>query len=119
MFRAFGISTFVIAALLSAASAEPAAVQGTSKVSYGDLDLSTASGARAMLTRIEKAATQACGRSPFLREPHSPTIRYAMYDYRQCREQAVAQAVASLRAPAVSRLYAESRAGRPGHVAGR
>jgi UrcA family protein len=119
MLRRFAISTIALTAILCAASAEPGITKGSNTVSYADLDLNTPSGARAMLNRIERASTEACGRSPYLRNPYSPALGYLMSDYRQCREQAIAQAVASLRAPAVSRLYAESRAAQPGRLAGR
>lgn len=118
-FRLIAICVLAAAPLFAAAGAQPAStVRGDAVVRYGDLDLASAAGARVMLARIERAAEEACGRSPYLRDPGSPQINFRMSDYRNCREQSVAQAVASLNAPAVTRLYAETRNG-PARFAGR
>jgi len=120
MYRLIAVSLFAVAPFLCAAGAQPpAAIRGDAVVRYSDLDLTTANGARVMLARIERAAAEACGRSPRLRAPHSAQIRFLMADYRECREQAVAQAVTSLKAPAVSRLYAQTRRNGAARFAGR
>ena len=68
-----------------------------------DLDLSSPAGATTMLQRIRNAALEACGASSF----SVPDYRWAM-KRSTCYHSSVGQAVASLQAPAVTRLYEQS-----------
>jgi len=65
-------------------------------VRYGDLDLNNPAGARAMLQRIDLAATDVCGGIPDLRDPG----RLAAFN--RCRATAAHRAVSELDAPLVS-----------------
>lgn len=110
MFRPLTFATAALAVALGAAQGQPPALtRGDAVVRYDDLNLSRERDARQMLQRLAEAAHRACGGSPFLRD-HSPgTGPFVAADYRSCRDAALAQAVASLRSPAVSRLFAESQ----------
>jgi UrcA family protein len=69
------------------------------QVRYGDLDLSSASGAAVMLQRIDDAATEACG-APWgsLREYRLSVQRSA------CHRESMERAVAAVESPALSAL---------------
>ena len=110
MLRPLTFATAALAVAICAAQGQPPALtRGDVTVRYGDLNLSRERDARQMLQRLAGAAHQACGGSPFLRD-HSPgTGPFVADAYRSCRDAALAQAVASLHAPLVSRLYAEDR----------
>lgn len=112
MLRPF-LAAVALAAAFGAAEAGSATTRGDVVVRYNDLNLSKERDARQMLQRLSAAAHRACGGSPFLRD-HSPgTGPFVLADYLSCRDAALAQAVASLRAPVVSRLFAESRQNEP------
>lgn len=121
MFRFIGVSVVVLAALYVGAHAGPrgASIQESVTVQYNDLDISKESGARALLLRIERASIAACGYSPYVRDPIDPTLFYLMQDYRRCRAAAIGNAVASVGAPLVTRLYAATSGARPDRLAGR
>jgi UrcA family protein len=70
-------------------------------VRYADLDLSRADDAAALLSRLRSAAGRACAIDE-VRRPGAALSR-AMQD---CREEAVARAVAQLNSPELTRLYA-------------
>lgn len=88
-------------ALAPAAMAEPDVVRPVSAtVSYADLDLSTDTGARAMLQRIRFTAREMCGSEPV----HSPLTPRVPTQFRNCVIEAVDSAVAGLVDPLVAAL---------------
>lgn len=121
MFRFICISAIALTAFVCGAHARPAAddIRTDVAVPYGDLNISQEAGARALLARIEHASVRACGYSPHFRDPQSPAFFYLMQDYRRCRAEAVADAVARLRSPVVTQLFAGSAGTRPAFLAGR
>jgi UrcA family protein len=104
-----------IAATSGVASAETTVVSAT--VHKGDLDLSTAAGARAMLQRIWTAADRLCDDDPNERLFFG-TVQHSS-DIRQCRAEALARAVANLGVTAVTAEYERMQAGQSGVVAAR
>jgi UrcA family protein len=66
---------------------QPNEVTTSIKVSYADLDISDAAGARTLYARIKSAAREACGPEPAVLD-----LRDAA-GYNACYEQAVAKAV--------------------------
>jgi UrcA family protein len=73
----------------------------TIKVTYDDLDATTAHGAEALLDRITAAARMVCGeRSGFLMNGERAK------EFAACRSRATAQAVESLGMPDIARIAA-------------
>jgi UrcA family protein len=87
-------TTFAVAASAAVQSDDPGAAL-TAKVRYADLNLSSQSGAKAMLGRIEDAARRVCGR-PDVRD----LAQVAAYDH--CKADTVVRAVRVLGAPLVA-----------------
>ncbi len=69
----------------------------SAKVQYGDLDLTTKAGGKAMLVRISHAAIAVCGPRPY-----DPI--WARYEFDPCVNRAIDRAVARLNNPIVSAL---------------
>lgn len=92
---AAAISTLALAPLT--AHADTAAPEVIS-VSAGDLDLTTQTGAKVMLKRIDAAATKACW----------PDKLNQMDAYNVCRKSVILDAVKVLDEPMVSLVYAEA-----------
>ena len=94
---------FVLALAMAAPVATAAYADRPTQVGvrYNDLDLSRRSDAAAMLGRLDQAALQACGASPFasLRE-YQMAIRES-----HCYAASLGRAVAGLNAPTVTELY--------------
>jgi len=67
------------------------------RIAYGDLDLATQAGAKAMLKRIRFAAQDACG-------PRPEGVFVYSNQYADCVKAAVDRAVATLNSPVVSTL---------------
>ena len=110
MSRFFGISLAAMTAFASLANAQPGElIRRDVTVSYADLDLTSDRGASIMLNRIRQAAVEACGGSPYFNSLYGTAPDYVMKSFKKCHDDAVANAVASLHAPVVERLYAESR----------
>lgn|GEM_PF-986350 len=96
----------LLAALAVSARAEPSAqITREVAVRFDDLDLSKTADAQLLLKRLHAAASQACGGRPFAQNMN-PALAALLEEYRKCRNGAVAGAVASLRSPAVDRLFA-------------
>lgn len=74
-------------------------------LSYGDLNLADPAGAEALYARIEGAARRVCAPEPDMRDL---TLRR---DWHQCRTDAVDNAVAEIRHPALEQVHA-TRTGR-------
>jgi UrcA family protein len=85
---------------LTGAEMRPRAIS----VAYADLDLSRREDASVLLGRLRLAATRACEVRE-VRQP-GPTLRRAI---AACREEAVTQAIASIDAPELTRLYIPAR----------
>jgi UrcA family protein len=68
-------------------------------VAYGDLDLSTRSGAELFLQRLERAAVNVCGGRPDLRDLE------ARRAFKECVDRSMDAAVAQIRAPRVTALH--------------
>jgi UrcA family protein len=67
-------------------------------VSYADLDLSNPAGAQALYDRIRKAASSVCG------EIEDTQFEHKVF-FRECYDQAVANAVAEANRPTLTALY--------------
>jgi UrcA family protein len=96
----------VLAACLLAGSlgvaqgATPAASMPQVAVSYGDLDLSSGDGVRALYKRISRAAAQVC---PY---PNARALSEVAVNHT-CREAAIAHAVREVNSPQLVALRAE------------
>jgi UrcA family protein len=86
--------------------AEPAAAPPSVRVSFADLDLSSEAGAQAMLSRIRRAAAQACQQ---VSTNVGPDFE-AMSRFDACRRGAIERSVRKLAAPVVSALYDDAPA---------
>jgi len=97
------LSVVAIAAALSAAPATWAATSDddnlTVKVRIADIDLNTASGAKAALSRIRSAAVRICGEAP---DAWNST---AARQYRSCVDGVVTRTVATLNSPTVTAQF--------------
>jgi UrcA family protein len=89
------------------AQAGPSIATVQVRVSTEDLDLTTAAGAQAVLARLSRAATAACGGTP----DGSPLIRNAVQKFELCRARAVAGAVAQSQSPVLQTQFAATREG--------
>jgi UrcA family protein len=74
------------------------------RVPYLDIDLTSAAGAPALLQRIEDAADAVCGGGA------TKISKQEKEDYAECRDIAVADAVAKVRNPALTTLAGRRRA---------
>jgi len=99
-----------VIALAAPAEAGPRRILTMARVSVGDLDLSTAQGARAVLHRLDAAARELCDytRSPLL--PRAAGLAW------RCRQTAVAQAVERLNTRELRLAYAELLTAEPSRV---
>jgi len=96
-------SLLLLAVALAAgpASAEPRRDLVMTRVTVGDLDLSTDRGAATMLRRIKSAARELCAL------PRSELFRNAQGLEWKCRRGAMDAAVERLKAPKLTLAYAE------------
>lgn len=88
-----------------ATAGEPAMIRKDVAVSYSDLDLSTEAGAKALVGRIEKAAAEACGSTPYFYSSYSVAPGLASRTFNECRANAINSAVKSVNAPKVRQIY--------------
>ena len=84
------------------AQAAPGVPQVT--VSYADLDITHAAGAKVLLERLTIASHTVCGEQPDARDLTS------WQAYRSCARDALSRAVASVHEPLVARLFADPNA---------
>jgi UrcA family protein len=84
-------------------SLDGAQILAETRVPYADLDLSSSAGLRTLMARIEAAADRVCGITPA--ETPEPT-------QTACRKDAVAEAVARMRTPALAELPVGGRSQR-------
>jgi UrcA family protein len=78
---------------------------GRVAVSYGDLDLGNAADARVMLSRLQRAAYDACGGDPRWNPTYELLWVRLTADYHECRRDAVSRAVAAVDAPLLSQVF--------------
>lgn len=102
-------------AVLAAANGALAASLTSSRVYYGDLDLSTPRDAQLMLKRIHATAEQLCApiRSPVIVPAQRPA------DNARCKLEAIQRAVASLNVPLVTAEFEKIQARYPSLFAAR
>jgi UrcA family protein len=100
-------STIALAACLLGAVAGTAGAAGvasdadvrTMRVTYGDLNLATEQGSRALYARIESAARQVCA-------PDDERNLEAVAAARACKARAIAQAVNAVHSPMLAATFA-------------
>jgi len=100
-----------IASTVVPASAQVAPPQIVTNIGvrYGDLDLKSASDARIMLTRLERAATKACGGKPVPTSPGDQVGLAKRDEYRRCKAAAMERSTLRLGAPLVRAAWLEKR----------
>ena len=94
-----GILAFSGMALTPAAQASTLVQVRSKVVTYGDLNLGTTGGDKALLKRIDRAAVKACGGYP------DGPDRGAYQRFNACHADAMSSAVRSVNNESVSRLY--------------
>ena len=100
--KIFGLYTAALALAVSAAAyaATPDDAQNSIRVAYNDLNLLQPQGAAVLLQRVQGAALQACGASPFSLPDYQYTIRRS-----SCYQTSVSRAVSAIDAPLLTALY--------------
>jgi UrcA family protein len=95
-----GLAALTVALIANTASAQPLADTDykTVNVQYSDLDLSQPAGARRLYGRIKSAAEIACDNYSFGDLPR-------LAKYKQCRDQAIANAVAQVKSPQLTSIH--------------
>lgn len=78
-------------------------------IAYGDLNLQNEADARLMLDRLKRAAYRACGGNPRSHPSYEVMPGYTVEVFRECREDAISAAVASVNSPTLTRVLAETR----------
>lgn len=110
MLKIVGTTLAAAAFVAAAAHADSGFVRKDVPVVYADLDLSTEGGARQLLSRVEIAAAQACGGSPFFYSSYTVAPALASKEFNTCRANAVDGAMKSLNFPMVQKIYASADA---------
>ena len=106
---ALWLAASLLAASAAHAQAPAADAPQRAFVRTADLDLTRLSGARAVLGRIQAAASHVCGPRPFILDLNGQ----AAFDH--CRTDTVSRTVASLNAPLVTALAGQPH---PDRIAG-
>jgi UrcA family protein len=101
-------SLAILTALANAAHADPAMIRRDVKVTYQPAELSTEAGARALLAKLDIAAKEACGASPYFYSSYPQTPGLAQKEFKDCHAEAMNRAVGTLNAPMVLKLYAKN-----------
>jgi UrcA family protein len=94
--------TILLGSLSAVAAAGPLDEVPSRKVNFADLDLTRNAGVAVLYARIKSAAREVC----------LPTYTWVAEDNKatlQCREQALARAIADVNAPALTGYYLEKR----------
>ncbi|GAA0527282.1 UrcA family protein [Rhizomicrobium palustre] len=99
-------TALVAAGLIAGAAQAEEVIRKDVQVAYHDLDLASETGAKTLLVRIEKAANEACGNSPYFYSSYSVAPALASKQFAACRANAINSAVKSVKAPLVQNLYA-------------
>jgi UrcA family protein len=81
-------------------------------VSYKDLDLRNDAGARALLKRLENASYRVCGGDPRRQPAYQIMPKHVTTVINECREDALARAVASVNETALWQVFASSDSGK-------
>ena len=111
MLKTYAIAVAAVASAALSLNAQAQTLKGqaplkpdnlTAHVSYGDLNLRSEAGALILLSRLSRATDIVCGGRPGYGQ-----MAARARAWRQCREQSLSEAVVSVGAPVVSRLYAE------------
>lgn len=100
MLRSISLATVAVITLTSASAAQAQTPQSDVVVRFADLDPGTSMGARALLRRIDRAATAACG---------DYTVSGAQREereWRSCYRSAMENAVRRVNHPRLTALYA-------------
>lgn len=75
------------------------------RVMYADLDLTQPVDAQVLLGRIKKAAFLACGGNPRRHMSYAMMPDRVEAVFRECREDAVARAIATIHTPALAQAH--------------
>jgi hypothetical protein len=108
MLKIVGTALTAAALFAGIAQADPALIRKDVAVSMSDLDLSTESGAKTLITRIEKAASEACGTTPYFYSYYSVAPGLATKQFSDCRTNAIGTAVKAVNAPLVHQIFASN-----------
>jgi UrcA family protein len=115
MSRSIGSVLLVIAALTMLGHAEGSKadgfgdqVVGQVRVDLAGVDLRDGAAAKALLTRLQGAAWQACGGDPQLHASYARKPVRTEQVFRECRERAVKRAVEDIGTPHLKQIYADS-----------
>jgi UrcA family protein len=101
-----GAVIWVIGGAAGVATAQTAPAPAAAQVSYADLDLRSEAGARALLTRINLAAHEACGETV-----HSPLLPRAATEHDRCVAAATQAAVDRVGSVTVAQMHRLEGAG--------
>jgi UrcA family protein len=99
MFRIFQsviVALFAATVFTPAVQAETGMTRKSVRVSYADLDISTAAGARTLHYRLTAATRQVCGPRPTMLQ------LAAKGRYKACLDEAMSNAVAQIDSPAMA-----------------
>ena len=107
--RPFLILLTAALASTAQASAERERVASVA-VPVADLDLARERDAELLLERLQTAAWRACGGDPRRHPSYQVMPSYVREVFAECRDDAVAQAVAELASPALSAVHARQPA---------
>lgn len=115
MTRFLVVPVLYLAAAVALSCAAPALAQTSDtvpsvSVKYGDLNLGSLAGARALLKRIEAAANTVCGGAPDIRQLDQ------LAGFEACRRSAIGRAVVAVDSPL---LTAVAHGGNPASLAAR
>lgn len=102
-----GLVLLAAASLAGTAQAAPRRELLMARVQIGDLDLASEAGAATMLSRLSSAARELCAL------PRSEMFRGREGREWRCRREAVAAAVARLKAPPLTLAYAQRLSAEP------
>jgi UrcA family protein len=109
------IATLALTATLGAAATaqagdadRPGVVRTQVVVDYADLDLGSVAGNRTLYARLSNAAARACGPEPQWQDTR------ARSDYRQCKEEALTDAIDRIGSPGLQTLHARQAGDRVG-----
>ena len=75
------------------------------RVAFHDLDIQKEADARAMLERLKRAAYHACGGNPRFYLTYEVMPRRTVEAFRECREEALAAAIAEINSPTLTRIF--------------
>ena len=125
MIRTTTILLLVAAATLQTSFAqaqalvEPASRTVNVKVKFADLDLAKSEDARILYLRLQSAAKRACGLVNSSFDRGAVTYTGPRHNYKTCVATSLADVVARLNDPLVSRIYAETHKAKSVDVASR